>query len=176
MSRLNYLWQIVGGGGSGGRMAVYVDGNNEYRGEYHTSGGQGYLEDGSSGTTFIKSPNSEKIMEKSLYIDNKGGKPLSELIADKTKDSAHTYIVTSANDTNDDMYFDHVHINGVGHLALRNTTATDVEIRIGKLHGDGSGMLHASVDQHLVVEDSDTPMPAAFRVYDKATLQLPEGK
>ena len=169
------LLQVVGGGGAGGRMAVYATMSNTFRGEYRTYGGEGYVEHGGSGTTLIEAPNSKGVMEKSLYIDNQGARPLSQFITDKTKDSSRTYIVTSDEDTAEDMIFDHAHITGVGHLALMNTSKTGVEIRIKNLHGDYTGLLHTSVDQALVIEDSDSPFPAAFRVYDETTVQLPEG-
>ena len=157
-------------------MAVYANRSNTYRGEYRTNGGEGYVEDGGSGTTFIEAPNDAGVIERSLYIDNQGAEPLSEIINDKTQDSSRTYIVTSEDDTSGDMIFDHVYMNGVGHLALLNTSETDVEITIRNLHGDNTGMLHTSVDQKIIVEDSDSPLPVSFRVYDQATIQLPQGK
>ena len=166
----------MGGGGAGGRLAVYANRSNTYRGEYHTNGGEGYVEDGGSGTTLIEAPNDFGVMERSLYIDNQGAKPLSYLINDKTQDSPRTYIITSQNDTKTDMTFDHVYIHGVGHLALLNTSETDVEITIKHLHGDNTGLLHTSKDQKIIVEDSDSPLPASFRVYDEATIKLPAGK
>ena len=171
-----FMLQIAGGGGAGGRVAIYVTTSNTYVGEYHTNGGEGYVEDGGSGTTFIEAPDNDGEMKRSLYIDNKGGKPLSQFITDKTKDSSRTYIITSDKDTAEDMIFDHVYIYGVGHLAVMNTTDTNVEIRIKNISGDNTGMLHTSVDQRLVVENGESPFPVAFRVYDKATIQLPEGK
>ena len=157
-------------------MAVYANRSNTYRGEYHTNGGEGFVENGGSGTTFIQAPNSEGVVESSLFINNQEGKPKSDFITDKTKDSSRTYIVTSEEDTAEDMTFSHVYINGVGHLALLNTSETDVEVRINHLHGDYTGSIHASVDQKLVIEQSDSPFPASFRSYDGSTLELPEGK
>ena len=156
-------------------MAVYANRSNDFRGEYRTNGGEGYVEDGGSGTTFIEAPNTDGVIERSLYIDNQGAKPLSEFISDKTQDSSRTYIITSSDDTSEDMTFDHVYIDGVGHLALLNTSETSVEITIRNLHGDNTGLLHTSVDQKIVIEDSDSPLPASFRVYDQATIQLPQG-
>ena len=157
-------------------MAVYANRSNTYRGEYHTNGGEGYVEDGGSGTTLIEAPNESGVIERSLYIDNQGAKPLSDLINDKTQDSSRTYIVTSQDDTIADMTFDHVFIHGVGHLALLNTSETNVEITIKHLHGDNTGLLHTSMDQKIIVEDSDSPLPASFRVYDGATIKLPPSK
>lgn len=157
-------------------MAVFASDSNTYRGEYITRGGEGYVEDGGSGTTFIKAPNSIGAVESSLYIDNQGSKPKTVSIADKSKDSSRTYIVTSLADTSDNMTFDHVYISGVGHLALLNTTPTDTEITIKTLHGDNTGMIHSSVDQRIIIEDSDSPFPAAIRVYDKSAMTLPDGK
>ena len=170
------LHQIAGGGGSGGRMAVYASDSNTYRGEYITKGGEGYVEFGGSGTTFIKAPNSDGVEEVSLYVDNKGAKPKTEAIIDKTKDTARTYIVTSEEDTSEAMTFDHVYINGNGHLALRNTTATDTEITVNHLHGDNTGMLHSSVDQLFKIENSDRPFPAAIKIYENSYMKLPQGR
>ena len=157
-------------------MAVYANRSNTFRGEYHTNGGKGYVEDGGSGTTLIEAPNDSGVIERSLYIDNQGAKPLSDLINDKTQDSSRTYIITSQDDTIADMTFDHVYIQGAGHLALLNTSETNVQITIKHLHGDKTGLLHTSMDQKIIVEDSDSPLPASFRVYDEATIKLPAGK
>ena len=156
-------------------MAIYASVANTFRGEYQTHGGAGYVEYGGSGTTFIEAPNSEGTIESSLYIDNQGAEPLSQFISDNTKDSARTYIITSDEETADDLIFDHAYITGVGHLALRNTTEVDVGVQIKNLHGDLTGMIHTSVHQHLSIEDSDSPMPASFRVYLKTTVKLPNG-
>ena len=170
------IHQIAGGGGAGGRMAVYASDSNTYRGEYRTNGGEGYVEFGGSGTTFIKAPNSDGVEEVSLYVDNKGAKPKTEAIKDKTKDTARTYIVTSEDDTSAAMTFDHVYIDGNGHLALLNTTTTDTEITIKLLHGDNSGMIHSSVDQRFNIENSDRPFPAAIKLYDESYMKLPLGE
>ena len=157
-------------------MAVYASDSNTFRGEYHTNGGEGYVEYGGSGTTFIKAPNSNGVEEVSLYVDNKGAKPKTESISDKTKDSSRTYIITSEEDTSTNMTIDHVYIDGNGHLALLNTSETDTEITVKHLHGDNTGMIHSSIDQRFIIEDSDSPFPAAVKVYDKSYMKLPVGE
>jgi hypothetical protein len=112
----------------------------------------------------------------SLYLDNRKSIPKDTYIDDVTQDSCRTYIITATGDTNDDMTFDHVYINGGSHLALRKTATSNVDITINMLHGDLSGMIHTSVDQKISLIDSDSPIPASFRVYDTATIQLPPGK
>ena len=73
------------------------------------------------------------------------------------------------------MTFDHVYINGDGHLALRKTSTQSVDVTINNLHGDLTGLVHTSVDQKISIVDSDSPIPASFRVYDTATITLPAG-
>lgn len=167
--------QIVGGGGGGGRVAVHANQSYSYRGQFLTYGGKGRKESGGSGTTFVQSTTAAGQLETTLSIDNSGNRPINTAITDVTKDSGKTY-VTMGDTTASEVHFDHVNINGAGHLVLRNTTGGGaVPVRVGELHGDYSGMLHTSEDISIHVEDSDSPFPSSFVVYDNANITLPQG-
>lgn len=157
-------------------MAVYVESYNEFRGNFKTYGGKGLTESGGSGTVYI-SANSTSTgnIESTLIINNRNSVPNNIYIDDKLQDSCRTYVITSQTDTASDMTFDHVYINGDGHLAFRKTSTSNVDVTINNLHGDLSGLIHTSVDQKISIVDSDSPIPASFRVYDTATIQLPAG-
>ncbi|KAH3816414.1 hypothetical protein DPMN_117930 [Dreissena polymorpha] len=168
--------QLAGGGGGGGRIAIWISNStNDFRGAFNTYGGKGFSESGGSGTVYVKALNSTGSMESTLIIDNDNAVPDNIYIADKLKDSCRTYILTEQGNTAKDLTFDHVYINGDGHLAFRKTSSASVDVTINNLHGDLSGMVHSSVDQKVQIVDSDSPIPASFRVYDKATVQLPAG-
>lgn len=171
------LFQTAGGGGGGGRIAVYVATDNTYRGDYWTYGGKGFSESGGSGTVHVQAPVSGSgKLESTLYIDNRNSLPDNIYISNVLQDSCRTYIITADGDTPTNMTFDHVYLKGAGHLALRKISTSNVDVTIKKLHGDLSGMIHTSVEQKMSIVDSDSPIPASFRVYDTATIQLPEGK
>lgn len=176
MTKSSLYYQIAGGGGGGGRVAVYVAFENTYRGEYQTYGGKGFSESGGSGTVYVNAPGvANGTQVSSLYIDNRDSVPNNIYIDDVLQDSCRTYIITDNGDTSSDMTFDNVYINGAGHLALREKVSSTTDITINMLHGDLSGMIHTSVDQKISIVDSDSPIPASFRVYDTATIQLPAG-
>lgn len=176
MRDYTFFLKISGGGGGGGRVAVYVDSSNDFRGEFQTYGGKGFSESGGSGTVYVKANNTATgNIESTLTIDNRNSVPNNIYIADKTEDSCRTYVITAPGDTASDMTFDHVYINGDGHLAFRKTSTANVDVTINNLHGDLTGLIHTSVDQKISIVDSDSPIPASFRVYDTATIQLPAG-
>lgn len=157
-------------------MAVYATREFTYRGEYQTYGGKGFSESGGSGTVYVKAPETANgTLISSLYVDNRNSVPKNTYIDDVLQDSCRTYIITVTGDTDSDMTFDHVYVDGAAHLALRQTATTNVDITINMLHGDLSGMIHTSVGQKISIVDSDSPIPASFRVYDTATIQLPAG-
>ncbi|WAR26294.1 hypothetical protein MAR_011998 [Mya arenaria] len=169
-----YSTAVAGGGGGGGRIAVWIDNStNDFRGDFQTYGGKGFTESGGSGTVYVNANNDEGVVEATLTIDNRNSVPNNVYIDDKLEDSCRTYVITSSDDDADDMTFDHVYVNGDGHLAFRKTSSDSVDVTINNLHGDLSGMVHTSVDQKVQIVDSDSPIPASFRVYDTATIQLP---
>ncbi|KAK3576663.1 hypothetical protein CHS0354_004948 [Potamilus streckersoni] len=164
---------VVGGGGGGGRIAVYAKNSYQFRGTYQTYGGNGFYEQGGSGTVFTMVPNGSGGNISTVTIDNNGYSPRNQYITNRLQDSMRTYIITYDDDTNSTMTFDHVNILGKGHLAFRNMTPAPVQITIRNFHGDKSGMLHTSVDQNIIIKDGDVPFPASFRVYDASNITLP---
>ena len=168
--------QLAGGGGGGGRVAVWISNStNDYRGVFQTFGGKGFSESGGSGTAYVSAPNDADVVTSTLTVDNRNSVPNNIYIDNKLEDSCRTYVITGQEDDATDMTFDHVYINGDGHLAFRKTSTAAVDVTINNLHGDLTGMVHTSVDQKVQIVDSDTPIPASFRVYDTATIQLPAG-
>lgn len=116
------------------------------------------------------------MIETSVYVDNNGITPDNGFIDDKSLDTCRTYIVTTATDTMSTLSFDHLHINGGGHIAFRNTSDNSPKITIGYLHGDKSGMLHVTKEQSVTVEDNETPFPTSFRIYEEAEFNMPQSK
>lgn len=171
-----FYLQLAGGGGGGGRVAVYVTLTSTYRGEHQTYGGKGFPESGGSGTVYLHAPDSNGNITSSLYIDNRNSIPNNVYITDTNADSGRTVVVTEQGDTTDTMTLDDVYINGDGHLAFSKTSSDAVDVVIRNLHGDLTGMIHTSTDQNILLQDSDSPIPASFRVYDGTTLQLPAGQ
>ncbi|KAL4226615.1 hypothetical protein ACF0H5_014598 [Mactra antiquata] len=164
----------AGGGGGGGRIAVYVNNEDLYRGSYQTYGGKGFSESGGSGTVFTRALSTASgNIESTLKIDNRNSVPNNIYINDILEDSCRTYVITPEGYTAEDMTFDHLYINGDGHVAFRDLSGDNIDITIRNLHGDLTGMIHTTVDQKNIIESSDNPLPASFRVYDSATIQLP---
>ena len=141
-----------------------------------TYGGKGFSESGGSGTVFVKSPNDLGVEESVLMIDNRNSVPNNVYVTSPTEDSCRTVIVTKQGDTQEDLTFDHVYMNGDAHLILQRNTTDSIDVVFKHLHGDLTGMIHTSVDQKIRVVYSDSPIPSSVRVYDMATIQLPEGE
>jgi len=154
---------------------VITNSTNGFRGDFQIHGGKSFSESGGSGTVYVRAPNSAGVMQSALTLDNDNEVPNNVYISDPLKDSCRTYVITSEGDSAADMTFDSVTINGDGHLAFRKTSSADVDVTINNLYGDLTGMVHSSVDQKVQIVDSTSPIPASFRVYNMATLQLPQG-
>ena len=60
-----------GGGGAGGRIAIYHNDTNHFTGQYIVNGGKGYSQWGGSGTVFLKDFSVEPPLT-SLTTDNGG--------------------------------------------------------------------------------------------------------
>lgn len=116
------------------------------------------------------------VIETSVYVDNNDITPDNAFIDDKSLDTCRTYIVTTATDTMSTLSFDHLHINGGGHVAFRNTSDNSPKVTIGYLHGDKSGILHVTKEQSVTVEDNETPFPTSFRIYEEAVFNMPQSK
>lgn len=170
------MFQHLGGGGGGGRIALYATESYSYRGKYDTYGGKSHWENGGSGTVFVSAPTTDGSIETSLYLDNRGYKPLNEFISDPLQDSGRSYLVAEEANGVTNYTFDHVHMSGASHFAVRNVSTATIPVFIRRLHGDRTVMLHTSKHQPITIETSITPFPASFRVYDKANLTLPRGK
>ena len=66
-----------GGGGAGGRIAIYHTDQNHYAGRYDVSGGKGYSQWAGSGTVYIKDLSVSPATTQ-LITDN-GGKQVTQL-------------------------------------------------------------------------------------------------
>ena len=165
--------QDGGGGGGGGRVAVYTTNSNSFRGHLSSHGGGSNTEAGGPGTVYVSAPNATGTILTYLYIDNDNNEPLSAHVKDPLEDSARAYIVNEFGHGISRYDFDHVSLTGAGHLAFRDTSGRDAPVYIKELHGDRTGFLHSAHNQHISVEDSDSPFPAAFRVYTDNSLSLP---
>ena len=69
-----------GGGGSGGRIALYYQ-KGFFDGVLEAAGGSGDVENGAAGTVYVeKAGNSSARAYRTLKVDNKGRSPLTERI------------------------------------------------------------------------------------------------
>ncbi|XP_033745591.1 uncharacterized protein LOC117331105 [Pecten maximus] len=170
----NVLPLKFGGGAGGGRMAVLANDSYSFRGNYETFGGNSGKENGGSGTVYLRQPDSSGGYQDTLRIDNDGSKPLNTFISNPDQDSGKTY-VTMASTTNTELYIHNVQIYGSAHLVFKNTTQDgSIPVQIGHLTGDKTGMLHSLADiPEIKVNDSDSPFPSSFAIYENAALVLP---
>jgi len=173
------LLQAVGGGGAGGRVAIYTNVSDTFRGQLQALGGASDAERGGPGTVFTSNPSPNTTLpQTTLLVDNGGYKPKTTWQTSSNQDSGRAYITTQQSNVMLQYKFDHVHISGGGHLAFHkdDTIPQDIPIYINHLHGDGSGILHTSPDHHLYIADSNSPFPVGFRSYENSYISLPKGK
>ena len=156
-------------------MAVHISNSSSYRGSYQTYGGYGFAESGGSGTAYIQAPDISGSPESTLIVDNRNSAPNNIYITDIMADSCRTYILTYDTDTPDLLVLDHVYVQGDAHLAFREVSGNDIDIVIGKLHGDLTGLIHSSTKHKISILESDRPIPTSFRSYDGTVLHLPPG-
>ncbi|KAI8478546.1 hypothetical protein Bbelb_437250, partial [Branchiostoma belcheri] len=169
--------EAVGGGGAGGRVAVYSNVSDTFRGQLQALGGASDVERGGPGTVFTSNPLLNTTSpQTTLLVDNGGYKPKTTWLTNSNQDSGRAYITTQTSNLMLQYEFDHVHLSGGGHLAFHkdDTILQDIPIHIGHLHGDGSGVLHTSPDHHLHITDSNSPFPAGFRSYENSYVSLPK--
>ena len=167
---------MSGGGGGGGRVAILASASYTYKGKHTTYGGVSTSEEGGAGTVYTHAPNDAGVITSYLYVDNRGNRPQSTYLTDALHDSARAYIHNEPNFGVSRYDFDHVTILNGAHLAYNDTAQTKVPVTMQDLHGDLSGFLHVGANQHITISDSDSPFPAAFRVYEDARLSLPKGE
>ena len=70
---------VYGGGGAGGRVAVYHTDQNHFAGQYLVHGGKGYAQRGGAGTMFREDTFSPTV-HRELVVDN-GGHEVSAFTA-----------------------------------------------------------------------------------------------
>ncbi|KAI8479533.1 hypothetical protein Bbelb_427230 [Branchiostoma belcheri] len=169
--------EAVGGGGAGGRVAVYSNVSDTFRGQLQALGGASDVERGGPGTVFTSNPLLNTTSpQTTLLVDNGGYKPKTTWLTNSNQDSGRAYITTQTSNLMLQYEFDHVHLSGGGHLAFHkdDTILQDIPVHIGRLHGDGSGVLHTSPDHHLHITDSNSPFPAGFISYENSYISLPK--
>ena len=172
-----FFVQQASGGGGGGRVILQASEKFEFSGSYAVRGGVGANEAGGSGTAIIVMPSEDgQGTIRKLFVDNNNETPLKSYPSSQDSDSGRTYILASEEIGVDAYWFDEVTIVRKGHLAFRSDIGSLVEVYIGQLKGDQSGILHVMRDMKVSVNQSQSPFPAAFGVYQDGIFHTPECK
>ncbi|CAH1775844.1 unnamed protein product, partial [Owenia fusiformis] len=166
--------KTLGGGGAGGRIAIFASESFTYTGSYRSIGGRSPSEYGGPGTVVVFATDPEtEVTTSSLFVDNGGKQPVNDLIADSTQDSCRAYVVADNSFGVSTFDFDEVTITGSAHLAFRSNGGSTITVTFQMLHGDLTGLLHVLQGMPVEIVDGDSPMPASFFLYESAQLQLP---
>ena len=133
------------GGGSGGRIAIYVNSQIRYFGQYLATGGTAgdikkdlSLEAGGPGTVYIQEIVNQ-VPHNRLILDNKY-RPFNHYI--------------TLNESRNSYEFDEVHLTKKASLHMINNSK-QLNLTIHKILGDGTGLIHMHSNQFLVAEVKD---------------------
>lgn len=166
-----FVFQRVGGGGAGGRIALHSDRHYTYRGTHSAFGGIGYLEHGGAGTIYI-SDISTNGTQRELIVNNRNSEPINEFIPTNGLDSGRTVAILGSDS---EYHFEKVTIVEKSHLLFK-PSAEGVNVSVGIVAGDRSGLLHVTAGTPIEINDSDGPFQTGFRSYPDSDLVLPEGE
>ena len=165
----------IGGGGAGGRIAIYTESANRFSGTIQTYGGASDVEAGGPGTIY-HSDTTPNGIERSLIIDNNKRHPLSPRPpSDLAHDSSRAYIITDDSSTTE-YTFERLKIIGGAHLVFDSTVDGEFAVNIGYMDGDGSGVIHSNPKYPVIIADSKSPFPVGFRVVEGTYISFPPGK
>ena len=167
--------QEIGGGGAGGRIAIYTKSANRFSGTIQTYGGASDVETGGSGTIY-HSDITQNGIERSLVIDNNNRHPLSPRPPnDLSQDSSRAYIITDDSSITE-YTFEKLKIIGGAHLVFGSTVDGEFTVNIGYMDGDGTGVMHSNPKYPVNIADSKSPFPVGFRVVEGTFIHFPPGK
>lgn len=157
-----------GGGGSGGRVAIYRN-ESEFSGNIDARGGASDVESGGPGTIYKMIGSGEKL-KRSLEINNGGLAPINEyLVSEKQHENGGKSWVEVQSQA--DLYYDELHLLGGAHVSfVSNVFGT---IIVEKFVGDNTGMMHIQNGDEVYLKSAPIEFPSWFRVYQGGYLALP---
>lgn len=127
------------GSGSGGRIAVYIEKDNLYRGIYHASGGKATQgRHGGPGTIFQQYPKNKRLYVQLMFGERTGSNLVFVTLDEKN--------VT-------EYVFDEVILEKTTALKLKEDGATRI-LKIVKLTGDGTGYIYIGRNHTFNIQGS----------------------
>ena len=171
-----------GGGGAGGRIAVYFRSNKTYSGVFESLGGnaQGSALPGGAGTVFLY-----HLIHKhrTLLISNAGRKAIPSahrIISDYSKPdllTGKTWLLPSSGEHNfsgdQNYHFEELQIYGGAQLAiLTEPHNRSASIFFRNMIGDRSGTIHVGYNQTMDLVRPNIDLPFHVRVYRGGFLGL----
>lgn len=172
-----------GGGGSGGRLAVYHATMLNFNGTLSAKGGDSGTEPGASGTVYVETRNGSRVEYRVLKINNYGLKypwavdktkgRLRHLLGGVYSDTQRVGAVTWLHEAVE-YTFDEFHLHGNSHVAIYGNASRDnVTMRTKVLKGDRSGVFHVGRHQSVAFEHVDLYFPMNALVYYNGSLEVP---
>ena len=136
-----------GGGASAGRIAIHSTLHNQYNGEYRIHGGDAAsdVQAGGGGTVYLEEPRS--------------GNPYKRLLLDNNNRPSDKY-ATLDEQGYTQYHFDEVHLTRKASMHIK-PTGTPIVLKVVKMFGDKTGLLHAHENQRFFIEYEEG-LPNAF--------------
>ncbi|XP_076091252.1 uncharacterized protein LOC143063127 [Mytilus galloprovincialis] len=172
-----------GGGGAGGRVAVYFNRNETMTSfRFQAIGGKGGAsgENGGAGTVFVYHMGED---HKTLIIDNGGHQPKDKFnviddYSDLSSDSCRTWILPESGDHffaggGYKYHFQEFQMYGAAHLAfLPEPLDNVVDVFFLYMIGDRSGTVHLGNNQIMDLKRDEIDLPFSVRAYAGSYLGL----
>ena len=172
-----------GGGGAGGRVAVYFNRNETMSAfRFQAIGGKGgsSAENGGAGTVFVYNMLED---HKTLIIDNGGHQPSDKFnvidsYANLSSDSCRTWILPESGDHffaggGYKYHFHEFQMYGAAHLAfLPEPLNQEVDVYFLYMIGDRSGTVHLGNKQVMDLNREEIDLPFSVRAYAGSYLGL----
>lgn len=171
-----------GGGGAGGRLAVYFKSNRTYSGTFEAYGGNSGTNGGTAGGAGTIFAYHRVYRHRTLIISNQlrsPVKPRDEAITSYTDLSlipGISWLLTEgkfhefAKDLN--YHFEELQIYGGVHLAIHETTGVKPSLHFRHMIGDRSGTIHVGKDQLMDLNRTEIDLPFNVHVYRGGYLGL----
>nr|XP_054759174.1 uncharacterized protein LOC129265182 [Lytechinus pictus] len=165
-------WSSSLGGGGGGRLAVYYKTLDWWFGEFQAYGGSASNQrNGGAGTVYLEDQSIGR-QNQTLYMNNNGQLPPSEVIASYdlvSLDSSRTWL--SDHDSNMTFDIDTLTLIGSSHMAL-DPSIHQFQAKI--LVGDQQSYLHVGPGQVFIISVPEwEELEANIHVYEGGILLLP---
>lgn len=169
----------TGGGGAGGRVAIYFNVNNTYLGSYQSHGGDVFntgshvqASVGGPGTIFLYH---QEYQHRTLYVNNDGLQTKQDAYIhdynDISKDTFKAWIFPDAGKHwlalgNFDFRFEELQIYGNAHLAILPEPVSDgANIHFKNMIGDRTGVVHIGPQQVMDLRRPFLDTPFSTYIY-----------